>query len=118
MTQEALSTLCTWPLALPPESVLGWLPSSPETPAGTLSHLQPLASRSCSLAGLAGRWENKGPLPVLWSCPGLPGKHSSLPPGSGLTWECHCWEHVLSTGCLSHQGKGHNRSLEPRNSLP
>lgn len=49
-------------------------------------HPQPLASSSLSLGGLTGRWE-KGPLPVLWSCHGLLGKHSSLPgslPPSGL----------------------------------
>lgn len=84
MTQEAPSTLCTWPLALPPESVLGWLPSSAETPAGALSHLQPSASRSHSLAGLTGRQENKGPWPVLWGCQGLPGKHAYL--SSPLPW--------------------------------
>lgn len=68
---------CFWPLALPPGSVLGWQLSSeiPQAPC----HLQPLASGSHSLGGLAGRWEKKGPLPVLWCCHGLLGKHSSLP---------------------------------------
>lgn len=50
-------------------------------------HPQPLASSSLSLGGLTGRWEEKGPLPVLWSCHGLLGKHSSLLgslPPSGL----------------------------------
>lgn len=81
MTQEAPSTLCFWPLVLPPESLLGWLPSSPDRNSHRhLSHLQPLASElSPSSTVLMGRWEDKGPLPVLWGCHGLLGKHSSLP---------------------------------------
>lgn len=45
MTWEAPSTFCFWTVALLLESVLRWQRSSPETPAGTLNHMQPLASK-------------------------------------------------------------------------